>query len=500
MITLEDLLALAGNVESNQNATAARERELAEDPSKAEKPANVATGAANGKFNLFNTEEQYKPRQGTNAVLVVGALHRDLAVALIKEQKLGEPVAFKAMSDYYWAHRTMPGLAVSVPVSKNFGVTLEQSKMNCFSHVHLVHRFQNWNCQCFPIPPIPAGYSNPVISKGYEALKTWKKSLTPENQVNWKALAPDNLYACNIGFEFATNVVDVLPYIQGEVTLESLKLVPWRMPKTLLGDSKQAMIDADKKKHFEPQFMKDPRNPGNYKVAQACGLYGAIETYFKNNPGHVKYIPGLVTMPFAVWFDLEDGKYINVEIKLIDAEKGEDYHSVQQKFKSNFGTFFEQVANESIFDKINYTSPEDLEKAYEDLLNNRIPVYKAGHKGSVNGVQANQVDDGKLADNSAKLAEIRKHLVAQQHEVVNYLESEGALSLSTQIESGKLTTTAALVQYAVMVLDADDAAVIKNEAAAMHEVGLQQPTTRKQLLGEPTEFDNLATAGLLADL
>jgi hypothetical protein len=491
---IEELLASAATYQANQSQVEARERELAEDPNKAEKPTS-ATGSNSGKFNLFNTEEQYKARQGANAVLIVGALRRDLAVELIKKQGLGEPMPLGSMPDYYWAQRTLPGLAVAVPVIKNLGVTYEQSKLNCFSHVHTIHRFQNWNCQCFPVPPIPDGHTDPVMTVGYEALRAWKKALPPESRANWKSLASDELYAFNVGFEFATNVVDVLPYIQGDATLESLKLVPWRMPKTLLGDSKQAMIGADKKKHYETQFVKDPRKPGSFKVAQACGLFGAIETYYTNNPDHVKYIPGLITMPFVVWFDLEDGKYINVEVKLIDDSNNADYSAVQEKFKADFGRFFVQVANESIFDKINYTSPEDLQKAYDDLINKRIPVYKQGHSGPVNSVSV--PDNSKLADNSAKLAEIRKHLTANKPAVVTYLEGEGMLTLSSKVEAGSLSTTDALVQYASKVLDADDAAVIRNEAAVMQSFNTQQS---RPLLGTAAEFGSNVPASLADDL
>jgi hypothetical protein len=134
-ITIAELLAFANNVEANQAQVEVRERELAEDPSKAEKPASAMTSTGDGKFSLFNTEEQYKARQGANAVLVVGALRRDLAVELIKKQGLGEPMPVGTMPDYYWGQRTLPGFAVAVFFSNNipFRYTLSCTRFRALS-------------------------------------------------------------------------------------------------------------------------------------------------------------------------------------------------------------------------------------------------------------------------------------------------------------------------------------------------------------------------------
>jgi hypothetical protein len=70
------------------------------------------------------------------------------------------------------------------------------------------------------------------------------------------------------------------------------------------------------------------------------------------------------------------------------------------------------------------------------------------------------------------------------------------LTLSAQVEAGTLSASAALVQYAAKVLDADDAAAIKAEVAAMQSLGLQP----KPMLGSADEFGSHAPTNLADDL
>jgi len=494
MIDIQELLAQAAAVNTDLEAIQQRERELMENPDKAEQPKN-SNSDYNNEYNIFNCK-QFRPRTGTNAVLLVGAINRNQAVEMLKEQRLGEPMPFPVTQpDYYWIHRMYPGTVAAIPVKRSFGVTYSQKEQNCFSHVHLVQRLSNWNVRCYPRPPVPDGYQDVVMLHGTKKKKEFLKTLPADKQGVWEELAPAEIYCCNPEWEFATHVVDLTDYIYNDMPLDSLSLLPWMMPKSLVSDHRLAMQDADGKQQFKPVFQEvlndDGKLTGKFKLVNQAGLFGAIETFFKNDPSTLKYIPGSISpaMPFAMLFDFtpkDKVKYSNVRLIMLGRDDPQQsVPDVQAKFLQNFGHFFVEVANSPIFDKIAYTSPEDLQKHFDDMKAGRIPVYKSGHSGPVNKVAG--TNDTSLSDNSARLAAIRKVLATNNEiAICEYLDEEGDLTLSAKVEAGEMPATDALIQHAKRVLPADDATAIEAEINAMQRLGLQ--STPKPILGNPTEF------------